>query len=227
MVCSEFPLTKCAQRVTHTPHQYYHVWTFELNNMPGNESNSIGSVGNNQYQWYHATRYEGLLGILREGIMLPSCLETLYYPKDLKNGAENIPWKPQGFFATGLMFGGHQETDQQNHMKKLIQRYLSGKCQHGIVVTGVVWGTRKKIDSGGIWAKQKAVRSHLITHNPKEKRWCLHSATSPIHALHLIYQHTQPPDNYSNTLDEEDPPPELEVKGISLKPRVRTIQEDK
>lgn len=164
-----------------------------------------------------------MLGILREGIVLPSCLETLYYPKDLK-APEKIPWKPQGFFATGRMFGGHLETDHQNHMKKLIQRYLSGKCQNGIVFSGMLWGSHKKIDYGGTWAEQKAVLSHLITHNPKQKRWRLHSATSPIHFIHLIYQHTQPPDNYSSMLDEEDPPPVLDVKGLSLTPKVRTLE---
>ena len=223
MVASEFPLAKCVQSVLHTPHEYYNVWTFELTNMPGGDANSIGRAGDNQYQWYHATTYEGLLGILKTGLVLPTCLETLFNPKDIKE--EKLPWQPQGFFSTGLMISGYPTTDKENHLKKLIDRYLSGKCQHGIVVTGAVWGTHKKIESGGTWAEQQSVRHHLITHNPSAKRWCFHSATTPIHAIHLIHQHTEPPSDYGKTLDEA-PPPEFDTSTLTLKPKARPIREE-
>lgn len=169
----------------------------------------VGRAGENQYQWYHATSYEGMIGILKEGIILPTCLETMFYRKDLKEGKP--PWNPKGFFgAAAIMHGApHAETDLTNHLKKLINRYLPGKRQHGLTLSGIVWGTHKKIHEGGTWAEQKAMASYRITHNQKEKRWCLYSATSHIHAIHLAHQHTEPPPNHGKTTEKEEPPPNL------------------
>ena len=95
---TSFPHQHTYKDLLHYSLGNWDLWQLKLDNMPSGLS-TVGTAGDGFYTWAHATSQAGLLGILRYGLVLPTCKDTL----------EDSKWKldyiPNGFFASATKRG--------------------------------------------------------------------------------------------------------------------------
>eukprot|EP00438_Fugacium_kawagutii_P007772 Skav210422 [mRNA] locus=scaffold1573:332141:333578:- [translate_table: standard] len=73
-----------------------------------------GATAQSHYRYYHATSTEGLLGILNLGFVLPTCVDTIFWPSQLPGD-----FPVNGFFAAGHIIADYVQHRDEQHLKKI------------------------------------------------------------------------------------------------------------
>ena len=130
--------------------------SFELAGMPGylQTHDTIKSA----YVWCHATSPATLIGVLKLGIVAPTCRDQVWMDRPLN-----------GFFGTATY-----NLTEENILRTVLQRSQAGKNSSGFVISGRVVASHRRVASGGMVQEQQEVEEYLLTHRPRDRRWCMH-----------------------------------------------------
>ena len=155
IVAASFPLACLLKFI---PHEFEgrRIWKIPVTGMP--RYLQTHDTNKNAYVWCHATSPAGLIGVLKQGIVAPTCRDQVWMDRPLS-----------GFFGTATY-----DLAEENILRIILQRSQAGKNSSGFSISGRVVASHRRVASGGVVQEQQEVEECLLTHRPRDRRWCIH-----------------------------------------------------
>ena len=155
IIAASFPLACILKFI---PHEFEgrRIWKIPVTGMPGYLQTH--DTNKNAYVWCHATSPAGLIGVLKQGIVAPTCRDQVWMDRPLS-----------GFFGTATY-----DLAEENILRIILQRSQAGKNSSGFIISGRVVASHRRVASGGVVQEQQEVEECLLTHRPRDRRWCIH-----------------------------------------------------
>ena len=107
------------------------VWMLRTRNFPG--PNLQKATADEYYQFFHMTSAQGLLGILKTGIILPSATDRMSLPEE---------WPVSAFFS--LLKHTREQMSTEEVAAECASLYSHSKQQSGIMLSGCILGGHTK-----------------------------------------------------------------------------------
>ena len=137
------------------------VWMLRTRNFPG--PNLQKATADEYYQFFHMTSAQGLLGILKTGVILPSATDRMSLPED---------WPVSAFF--NLLKRTREPMSTEEVAAECASLYNHSKQQSGIMLSGCILGGHTKYPWSSTWVELNlASRAGLVRSKAQDKRWAI------------------------------------------------------
>ena len=137
------------------------IWMLRARNFPG--PNVQKATGDEFYQFFHMTSAQGLLGIMKTGLILPSATDRMGLPDTLSGSA---------FFS--LLKHTHQQMAVEEIALQCASLFHHAKQQSGVMLRGCVTGGHTKYPWSSTWVELNlATRAGLVRSKSTDKRWAI------------------------------------------------------